>query len=129
MLLKWLSSRSLVIIVLVKITRHYNHNIFNRVFLWRFSTQAVVDLKWSKTNETLREQWRPKSIRSLNFLTPNFIPQENKLETGMGRAYIWTSMTSNAQFSHAVFDFNACKHSSQITPYYLKLYFAVGVFL
>ena len=31
--------------------------------------------------------------------------------------------------SYAFFGFNACRHSSQITPYYLKLYFAEGVFL
>ena len=31
--------------------------------------------------------------------------------------------------SYAFFGFNACRHSSQITPFYLKLYFAVGVFL
>ena len=38
------------------------------------------------------------------------------------------SRSSNAQFSYAFFGFNAFGHSSQITPYYLKLYFAVGVF-
>ena len=47
----------------------------------------------------------------------------------MQRAYIWTSKTSNAKFSYAFFGFNACGHSNQITPYYLKLYFAVSVFL
>ena len=39
------------------------------------------------------------------------------------------SRTSNAQFSYAFFGFNACGHSSQITPYYLKLHFDVDVFL
>ena len=47
----------------------------------------------------------------------------------MQRAYIWTSKTSNAKFSYAFFGFNARGHSNQITPYYLKLYFAVSVFL
>ena len=36
---------------------------------------------------------------------------------------------SNAQFSYSIFGFDVCAHISQITPYYLKLYFAVGVFL
>ena len=31
--------------------------------------------------------------------------------------------------SYAFFGFNVCGPSSQITPYYLKLYFAVGVLL
>ena len=52
-----------------------------------------------------------------------------KYEMDMQRAYIWMSRTSNAQFSYAFFGFNVCGHSSQITPYYLKLYFALGVFL
>ena len=47
----------------------------------------------------------------------------------MQRAYIWRSRTSNAKFSYAFFGLNACGHSSQITPHYLKLYFAVSVFL
>ena len=32
-------------------------------------------------------------------------------------------------FFYTFFGFDVCWHSSQITPYYLKLYFAVGVFL
>ena len=56
-------------------------------------------------------------------------PEENKHEMDMQRTYIWMSRTSNAQFSYAFFGFNACGHSSQITPYYLKLYFDVHVFL
>ena len=54
---------------------------------------------------------------SLNFLTPNFIAEENKHEMDMQRAYIWTSRTSNAQFFYAFFG------------YYLKFYFAVCVSL
>ena len=40
-----------------------------------------------------------------------------------------TSWTPNAQFSYAVFGFDVSGHINQITAYYLKLYFAVGVFL
>ena len=54
---------------------------------------------------------------SLNFLTPNFIAEEDKHEMDMQRAYIWTSRTSNAQFFYAFFG------------YYLKFYFAVCVSL
>ena len=50
-------------------------------------------------------------------------------EMDMQREYIWTSRTSNAQFSYVFFGFNACRDSSQITPYYLKLHFVVSVFL
>ena len=64
-----------------------------------------------------------------NFLTPNFTLEENKHEIDVQKAYIWTSRTSNAQLSYAILGFNACGHSSQIVPYYLKLYFTVGVFL
>ena len=128
MLLKWPSSQSLVLIVLVKITQHYNHKIFNTVYM-EDSTQTLVDVKWSKINETHREQWKPKLIRYLNFITPNFIPEENKQEMDMQRAYIWTSRTPNAQFLYTPFGFNVCGHSSQSTPYYLNLCFAVGVFL
>ena len=28
-----------------------------------------------------------------------------------------------------IFGFNACRYNNQIAPYYLKLYFYVGVFL
>ena len=49
-----------------------------------------------------------RSIRSLNFLTLNFISKENKHEMDMQSAYIWTSRTSNVQFSRTFFDFNAC---------------------
>ena len=64
-----------------------------------------------------------------NFLTPNFTLKENKHEIDVQKAYIWTSRTSNAQLSYVILGFNACGHSSQIVPYYLKLYFTVGVFL
>ena len=40
-----------------------------------------------------------------------------------------TSRTSNAQLSCAIFGSDAYEHISQITPYYLKFCFAVGVFL
>ena len=68
-------------------------------------------------------------MRSLGFLSPNFIPEENKHEMDMQREYIWMSRTPNAQFLYAIFDFNVCWLSSQITPYYPKLYIAVRVFL
>ena len=62
-------------------------------------------------------------------VTPNFTPDENKHEMDMQRKYIWTSRTSNAEFRYAIFCFDVCGHNSQIIAYYLKLYFAVGVFL
>ena len=98
-------------------------------FILRFSIQALIDIKLNKINETLREQWRPKSMRTLNFLSPNFIPDENKHQMDIQREYIWTSKMLNVQFPYAIFGFDVCQHSSQITPYYLKLYFAVDVFL
>ena len=60
---------------------------------------------------------KPKSIRSVNHFTPNFIPEEIKHEMDMQREYIWTWRTSNTQFSYAFFGFKACENSSQITPY------------
>ena len=91
--------------------------------------QALTDITWTKINETLREQWRWKSIRSLNFLTSYFILEENNYEMEMQRAYIWTSRMSNAQFSYSSFGFDFCGRSSQITPFYLKLYFTAAIFL
>ena len=41
-----------------------------------------------KINETIREQQRQKSIRTRNFFTFNFIPEENKREMDMQKAYI-----------------------------------------
>ena len=35
----------------------------------------------------------------------------------------------NVQFLYAIFHFDVCGHNKKITPYYLKLYFAVGAFL
>ena len=64
-----------------------------------------------------------------NFLTPNFTLEENKHKIDVQKAYIWTSRTSNAQLSYAIFDLYASGHSSQFVPYYLKLYFTVSVFL
>ena len=60
---------------------------------------------------------KPKSIRSLNLLTAKFIPEKSKHEMDMQREYMWTSRTSNTQFSYAFFGFKACENSSQITPY------------
>ena len=47
----------------------------------------------------------------------------------MQETYIWTYMTSNAQFPYTFFGFNACRHSSQITLYNLKFVFCCGCFL
>ena len=66
--------------------------------------------------------------RSLNFLTPNFILEEKKHKMDMQMAYIWTSITSNAQFSYAV-QFLVLMSAgivAKLPPYYLKLYFAVS---
>ena len=63
------------------------------------------------------------------FSYPEIILEEKNHEMDMPRAYIWASRTSNAQFSYAIFGFDVCGYSIQITSYYLKLYFGVGVFL
>ena len=63
------------------------------------------------------------------FSDPAIILEESNHEMDIPRAYIWAPRTSNAQFSYAIFGFDVCGHSIQITPYYMKLYFGVGVFL
>ena len=70
---------------------------------------------------------KTKINQTLDFLTPNFIPEKNEMD--MHKACILTSRTSNAQLSYIVFGFDVSEYNSQITPYYLKLNFAVDVFL
>ena len=67
-------------------TQHYNRKIFNTVF--------YIDVFYPGSNrykitETLREQWRPKLIR-----TPNFIPEVNKHEIDMHICIYMTFKTS-----------------------------------
>ena len=66
-----------MLIVLVKITWHYNHKIFNRIF---YIEVFYPGSNRYKINETLREQWRAKAIKNLNFHTPNFIPEEKNMK-------------------------------------------------
>ena len=58
-------------------------------YIWRFSTQALIDIKQIKINATVRKPWRSNLIRSLNMLTPKLIREENKREMNMQKIYIW----------------------------------------
>ena len=57
--------------------------IFNTVFYIEFSTEALTDVIQSKIDETPSNPCRPDLMRSLNFLPPNFIPEENKRDMEM----------------------------------------------
>ena len=78
--------------------RHYNYMIFDTVFYIEFSTEALTDIMQSKIDETPSDPWRSDLMRSLNFLTLNFIPQENKRDMEMQKQIHITSWTSNSVF-------------------------------
>ena len=69
-------------------------------------------------------------MRSLNFITPNFIPGENKYEMNTQKTYIRRpGPYIGRQFSCAIFGFGFCGHISQITLNFLKLYCGTDIFL
>ena len=57
--------------------------IFNTFF---YIEVFYPDSNRYKINEAVRGKWRSKSIRTLNFLTSNFIPAGNKYEMDMQEA-------------------------------------------
>ena len=66
----------------------------------------------------------------LNFITPNFIPEENQREMYMQKRYICRlGRTSNTRILYVTFPPEVCEHIGLITQYYLKTYFGVCVFL
>ena len=67
--------------------RHYNYMIFNTVFYIELSTEALADIIQSKIDETPTDPWRTVLMRSLNFLTSDFIPEENKRDMEMQNKY------------------------------------------
>ena len=67
--------------------RHYNYMIFNTVFYIELSTETLADIIQSKIDETPTDPWRTDLMRSLNFLTSNFIPEENKRDMEMQNKY------------------------------------------
>ena len=67
--------------------RHYNYMIFNTVFYIELSTEALADIIQSKIDETPTDPWRKDLMRSLNFLTSDFIPEENKRDMEMQNKY------------------------------------------
>ena len=67
--------------------RHYNYMIFNTVFYTELSTEALADIIQSKIDGTPTDPWRTDLMRSLNFLTSNFIPEENKRDMEMQNKY------------------------------------------
>ena len=56
----------------------------------QFSNQALIDVKYNNIDATLEGSWRSNSIRFLNFLTPNFIPEENEREMQLHPRRKWT---------------------------------------
>ena len=67
--------------------QHYNYMIFNTVFYIELSTEALADIIQSKIDETPTDPWRTDLMRSLNFLTSDFIPEENKRDMEMQNKY------------------------------------------
>ena len=67
--------------------RHYNYMIFNTVFYIELSTEALADIIQSKIDETPTDPWRTDLMRSLNFLTSDFIPEESKRDMEMQNKY------------------------------------------
>ena len=75
--------------------------------------------------QTLREQWRAKFDKIYAFLLLISSQKKTSMKcTCKGHTY----ERPGCQM-HSFPSFKACEHSSQITPYFLKMYFTGSVFL
>ena len=112
-----------------KKAQHYNHTIFNNAFymedFYPYSNRSKLKESWS----TLRESWRPSSIRFLNVLTQSLITEESKHEMYITKDICMTTRTSNVRLLYVIFTSGVCGHNGLITSYHLQSNFGMGVFL